>query len=554
MILARLEGGPLAKTGVIAGMSGSPVLHRRQAPRRRRLRLPVLEGDDRGHHAHRRDDRRHAHGARRAPRPARFATPVERVRRTAGAPRPRSRSWPRCAGPRRAVAVGAAAMRGDMPGRTGRRPVPDPAVRCRSSSPGFDPRPSSGRAASSPAWASAPVMGGGARARRRASHARPAARRRRRHLAHRGRHGPVARPAPSPTSTRAASTPSAIPSTTSGPRSSRCGRRTSIPCSRASTSPGRSASAARGRWAPSTRTASPPSPGASARAPRMIPVEVEAHAPAAARSATFSFRMVEDELFSPVLAYVAAGLRAAEQRARLRDVDHPRRRAPSPCPAAARSAWRTSSPRSSRRMQAAALVAAPLAYLMSNDFERGQRREARRRRVLRTRRSRRATLERAWIERTGPVRPGSHRAAQGRCCAPTAARRCRETIPIAIPANAPPGTYSLLVADGPALTAARAARDAAAVRAAGPRPAHPRHQRPAPQQPRLRAPPPPRRRRHRARRVPAVAAALRAVRPGRIRPGRRRGRPSAPRRSGTSTCPPTTPSPAPASSPSTVER
>ena len=30
LILARLEGGPLATTGVIAGMSGQPGLHRRQ--------------------------------------------------------------------------------------------------------------------------------------------------------------------------------------------------------------------------------------------------------------------------------------------------------------------------------------------------------------------------------------------------------------------------------------------------------------------------------------------------------------------------------------------
>ncbi len=38
LILAKLEGGPLATTGVIAGMSGSPVLHRRTPGRRNLVR------------------------------------------------------------------------------------------------------------------------------------------------------------------------------------------------------------------------------------------------------------------------------------------------------------------------------------------------------------------------------------------------------------------------------------------------------------------------------------------------------------------------------------
>ena len=58
-------------------------------------------------------------------------------------------------------------------------------------------------------------------------------------------------------------------------------------------------------------------------------------------------------------------------------------------------------------MQAAALVAAPLAYLMTNDFERGHGREARRSTSPPTRPIQTATLERAWLERTGPVRPGT---------------------------------------------------------------------------------------------------------------------------------------------------
>ena len=59
LILARLEGGPLAKTGVIAGMSGSPGLRRRQADGRRVVfARPVLDRTDRRHHADRRNGRR----------------------------------------------------------------------------------------------------------------------------------------------------------------------------------------------------------------------------------------------------------------------------------------------------------------------------------------------------------------------------------------------------------------------------------------------------------------------------------------------------------------
>ena len=138
MILARLAGGPLAKTGVIAGMSGSPVLHRRQAGGRRRLRLPVLQGDDRRHHAHRRDDRGHAH--RRPPRgrPARacgspwhaaggLPAPLDQAALVAGAAAARrgerarrAPSAARCR-PRRAAASADAARA--APGLLGLRPA-----------------------------------------------------------------------------------------------------------------------------------------------------------------------------------------------------------------------------------------------------------------------------------------------------------------------------------------------------------------------------------------------------------------------------------------------
>lgn len=62
LILARLEGGPLADTGVAAGMSGSPV-HRRALDRGGRLLDRVLsQRSHRGHYPDRGDE---GSGARR---------------------------------------------------------------------------------------------------------------------------------------------------------------------------------------------------------------------------------------------------------------------------------------------------------------------------------------------------------------------------------------------------------------------------------------------------------------------------------------------------------
>ena len=58
LILARLEGGPLANVGVIAGMSGSPVyIDRRLVGAVAYSVGSFAEGADRRHHADRRDDR-----------------------------------------------------------------------------------------------------------------------------------------------------------------------------------------------------------------------------------------------------------------------------------------------------------------------------------------------------------------------------------------------------------------------------------------------------------------------------------------------------------------
>jgi hypothetical protein len=189
--------------------------------------------------------------------------------------------------------------------------------------------------------------------------------------------------------------------------------------------------------------------GRLGRAPRMIPVEVELNT-SRGQERRFSFRLVEDELFSPLLAFVSlASVLQGNERA-----------------------FGTSTIRVDGRItlsggrevrvddlfaeeqpaqQAAALVAAPLAYLMSNDFERVTV-DKLHVTVSSLETIQTATLQRAWIERTGPIRAGS--VVPLRVLLRTYRGETRsETIPVTIPENAPPGPYSVLVTDGPALAA-----------------------------------------------------------------------------------------------------
>jgi hypothetical protein len=189
--------------------------------------------------------------------------------------------------------------------------------------------------------------------------------------------------------------------------------------------------------------------GRLGRTPRMIPVKVNLRT-SRGQERKFSFRMVDDELFTPVLAYVAlASVLQSNERA-----------------------FGTSTVRVDARLsltgkpdvrvvdlftqdqpgiQAAALVAAPLAYLMANDFERvsvdGLEVDVASDETIQT-----ATLERAWLERTGPLRPGTTvplkvllRTYRGDAVS--------QTIPVEIPAAAPGGAYTLLVSDAQAITA-----------------------------------------------------------------------------------------------------
>jgi hypothetical protein len=102
-------------------------------------------------------------------------------------------------------------------------------------------------------------------------------------------------------------------------------------------------------------------------------------------------------------------------------------------------------------LQSSALVAAPLAYLMANDFERVsvEKLEVD---VTSHETIQSAALQRAWIERNGPVRPGA--TVPLKLLLKTYRGETRlETIPVTIPQSARAGHYSLLVSDAAALTA-----------------------------------------------------------------------------------------------------
>jgi hypothetical protein len=189
--------------------------------------------------------------------------------------------------------------------------------------------------------------------------------------------------------------------------------------------------------------------GRIGKTPRMIPVDVRLTT-SRGQERRFSFRIVEDELFSPVLAYVSlASVLQANERA-----------------------FGTSTIRLDARLslsggrdirvedfftqeqpaaQASAMVAAPVAYVLNNDFERVSV-EKIDVEVSSFETNQSATLQRAWLERSGPVRAGSIVPLK------LLLRNYRgethvETIPVAVPASAPAGTYTLLVADAAALTA-----------------------------------------------------------------------------------------------------
>ncbi|MBI3931908.1 MAG: hypothetical protein HY317_00710 [Acidobacteria bacterium] len=195
--------------------------------------------------------------------------------------------------------------------------------------------------------------------------------------------------------------------------------------------------------------------GRLGRTPRMIPVSVKLTT-SRGQERQYGFRIVEDELFSPVLTFVSLlSVLQANERAFGTSTIQVDAKVSLAGPA------REDKRREVRvedlfahdqpALQASALVAAPLAYLMSNDFERVTVEQVEVD-VSSHETVQSATLERAWLERAGPVRPGSLVTLKMMLRTYRGEART-ETIPVTIPATASPGIYTLLVADASALTA-----------------------------------------------------------------------------------------------------
>jgi len=182
--------------------------------------------------------------------------------------------------------------------------------------------------------------------------------------------------------------------------------------------------------------------------PRMIPVRVSLNT-SRGQERRFAFRVVEDELLSPALAFISllSALQGSERQYGTATIKVSARLA-----LAGGREVRVEDlfAQDQPALQASALVAAPLAYLMGNDFERvsveGLSVEVRSQEIVQT-----ATLQRAWIERAGPIRPGA--TVPLRILLRTYRGETRtETMPIQVPQNAAEGSYTLIVSDAQTLT------------------------------------------------------------------------------------------------------
>jgi hypothetical protein len=189
--------------------------------------------------------------------------------------------------------------------------------------------------------------------------------------------------------------------------------------------------------------------GRIGKTPRMIPVEVKLTT-SRGQERPFSFRMVDDELFSPALTFVSllsvlqANERAYGTSTMLLD-------AKLTLSGGREVHLEDLFAQDQPAVQSAALVAAPVAFLMSNDFERVtvEKVEVT---ITSYETVQSATLERVWVERSGPLRPGTT-ATVKLLLRTYRGDSLTETIPLVIPESAPGGRYSLLVADAGALTA-----------------------------------------------------------------------------------------------------
>jgi hypothetical protein len=184
-------------------------------------------------------------------------------------------------------------------------------------------------------------------------------------------------------------------------------------------------------------------------APRMIPIQVHLRGSRGADQ-TFSLRMVDDDLFSPLLTFVGVqSLLQANERAYGASTLQVEARVALSNGREVRLEDLFSGDQSAQ--QAALLVATPLVFLMSNDFEKVS--------IARVdvtlssvERLQTGSLQRAWIERPLHVRPGVIVPLKVQVRGYRGEVRT-ESLPVSIPPTARPGQYALLVADGTSLTA-----------------------------------------------------------------------------------------------------
>ncbi len=183
--------------------------------------------------------------------------------------------------------------------------------------------------------------------------------------------------------------------------------------------------------------------------PKMIPVTARLTT-SRGQELTHSFRIVDDELFSPVLAYMALlSVLQANERAygtSTMSIDATLTLEDGRTVEVS-DLFTNNQP----AVQAAALVAAPMAYLMANDLA-PVRVDSVDVQIASQETVKSAVLERAWVEKRGPtVRPGSDlllrlqlRTYRG--------ETLDESIQVQVPETAA-GRYTLLVADGASMTA-----------------------------------------------------------------------------------------------------
>jgi hypothetical protein len=188
--------------------------------------------------------------------------------------------------------------------------------------------------------------------------------------------------------------------------------------------------------------------GKLGKVPRLIPIDVRFKT-SRGRDRLYAFRVVEDDLLSPLLVYVSllsvlqanersSGVSTVRIVARL-TLENDRQIVVDDMIAADRSAE-----------EAAALVATPMAYLLANEFERARtvrlEVEAEAEETLRT-----AWIERVWLDAGGPMRAGEERTLRIRL------RTYRgdsfvEAVPLALPSSLRPGRHALHVMDAESIT------------------------------------------------------------------------------------------------------